>query len=197
MTQRKPDFKKDNEIGKIGENYFYALMKGKGRNIIDVSSDSFFWSRDIDFVELLGSTTIEETKQWLSSHTHPNDYSFNKLFKLYEVKTDLRTLETGNIVYEIISHNRQGCMAKTDADIVIYILMSEEYDIVESYSLLTCEWRKWIRDHYNDKSRVRLNNHHMYDENGKDEGNLDMLCCLKQLSNDGVAIKFNIKNLHD
>lgn len=95
-------FADDLEVGKIGERLVRSLLESsaKVKNIIDCSNDKYFQDKDIDIMAEM------------------NDGSVIK----YEVKTDTKAHETGNIVWEETSSGKTGCLARCEADYILYYL---------------------------------------------------------------------------
>ena len=74
--------------GKVGEQLFKQIMENRGYIIQDVSSNSLYWDKDIDF--LITSSTSGLTKS-------------------FEIKWDTRINKTGNLYLELSNiHSKQG-----------------------------------------------------------------------------------------
>lgn len=83
------NFKNDLATGKRGEELVAAALKSRGHNVVDVSDNITYQSKDIDF--LLSNKTQSTT---------------------LEVKNDIRSVETGNVFIEthnINNYSRGGC----------------------------------------------------------------------------------------
>ena len=74
--------------GRQGELLFQQRMETKGYTVEDVSANSQYFGKDIDF--LITSPTTGETKS-------------------FEVKYDTRINSTGNLYLEFVNKNSEGC----------------------------------------------------------------------------------------
>lgn len=142
--KRESNFKNDIEIGKIGENDFKNFVENssKTKKLYDVSEDPIFQLLDIDFIQIIkDGYTLEDAKNVFINHS--NDKSF---FNAYEVKTDLVSEKTRNVVYELISHDNPGCGAITRAKYFYYVFLNEfTHEIKERWLIDVKKWRNWIR----------------------------------------------------
>jgi len=95
-------FAEDLSFGREGEAVVRNLLESSGNfeSIIDCSNDKYFQQKDIDVLALVNDGHIAK----------------------YEVKTDRKAHETGNIVFEIKTNGNIGCLAKTEADFVMYYI---------------------------------------------------------------------------
>ena len=95
-------FAEDLSFGREGEAVVRNLLESSGNfeSIIDCSNDKYFQQKDIDVLALANDGHIAK----------------------YEVKTDRKAHETGNIVFEIKTNGNIGCLAKTEADFVMYYI---------------------------------------------------------------------------
>ena len=95
-------FENDLEFAESSEEKIWlSLLKSdKTKDVIDVRSDKFFQELDIDFLQVTYKGNV------------------NKI----EVKCDRKADETGNMVYEVTSSGNPGCMKRTRADYVYYVL---------------------------------------------------------------------------
>lgn len=93
-------FAEDLSFGREGEAVVRNLLESSGNfeAIWDCSSDKYFQERDIDLLGIASDGHIAK----------------------YEVKTDRMAHETGNLVFEVKTSGNVGCLAKTDADYVMY-----------------------------------------------------------------------------
>ena len=73
--------------GKQGEALFQQIMLGRNYEVQDVSNDSNYWYKDIDFIITSPTTNLTKT---------------------FEVKWDSRIADTGNLYLEIQSKNSKG-----------------------------------------------------------------------------------------
>ena len=101
--EREVKFNHDNAVGEQGEKIFETLLKSseKTASVIPVSKDPYFQSKDIDYLQVRTDGSIVK----------------------YEVKTDTMAHRTGNLAYETITGGHEGCMVKTEADYVAYLLI--------------------------------------------------------------------------
>lgn len=92
-------FEDDLDFGKFGERLAYAIVSEspKTRAMIDCSNDSYFFDKDVDFLQLTDTGKINK----------------------YEVKTD--RYMTGNMAFETRSNGNVGCLARTEADYIMYV----------------------------------------------------------------------------
>ena len=95
-------FAEDLSFGREGEVIVRNLLESSGNfdNVIDCSNDKYFQEKDIDLLALATDGHIAK----------------------YEVKTDRMAHETGNIAFEIKTSGNIGCLAKTEADFVMYYI---------------------------------------------------------------------------
>ena len=76
-----------NKIGNLGEQIFSRRMREAGYTVQDVTNDSSYWSKDIDFIV-----------------TSPRGNT-----RTFEVKYDTRLNHTGNLFLEIANtHSKEG-----------------------------------------------------------------------------------------
>ena len=95
-------FAEDLSFGREGEVIVRNLLESSGNfdYVIDCSNDKYFQDKDIDLLALATDGHIAK----------------------YEVKTDRIAHETGNIAFEIKTSGNIGCLAKTEADFVMYYI---------------------------------------------------------------------------
>lgn len=95
-------FAEDLSFGREGEVIVRNLLESSGNfdNVIDCSNDKYFQEKDIDLLALAMDGHIAK----------------------YEVKTDRMAHETGNIAFETKTSGNIGCLAKTEADFVMYYI---------------------------------------------------------------------------
>lgn len=194
---RQPNFKYDDEVyGAFGEKDFVEFANSIGYRCFDVSNNEYFQIADIDFLISkrikIGSSTINDKSYY--------DIIFDRnkekrdIYK-FEVKTDTRSFETRNVVYEVISHDFGGCMSASKADYVYYVFVDDTGDNIvkkEAWSIDLTKWRKYIREKFFDTSvlikdseriwGIRRNNYNTY---GDAIGNL--LCNIDILGQQGIA----------
>lgn len=197
---RLPNFKNDNEIGKIGEALFKLYAEThKPYTYIDVSDDQGYQALDIDFVLPFNSEYDE--KRILLENNFTKDKE-NRILNwvTVEVKTDTRTFETRNFVYEILSHDNPGCLARSLADFVFYVAIEEKTrEIKEAWMINLQKWRTWIRETspgLNTKGAknlpIRLHNFNTYRDKC-----LNFLCNVETLVEEKIAVKVNLEKLYE
>jgi hypothetical protein len=162
-------FDDSNKIGLIGESLFERYISSIGRKYKDVRDIKNFQYLDIDFV-LFNSDVYTEDDSCLDvfyeseiRSGNPSVYlrRRNEIGMGVEVKVDCVTHNrkrrkdgtisegTGNIVYEIISHNMPGCLARTYADYILYVCVDDfdetgVYKFVKVYLAETVKLREWM-----------------------------------------------------
>lgn len=193
-TNRPPDFKSDiDRYGTWGETLFsetYAKTFSKrGYGLYNVTKDPFFQVRDIDFV-VAKSPLYEEDYDGLDNDKQfPDEWddSMNEVvmissdFEKVEVKVDTRTIDTGNIPYEMVSHSQLGWCLATKCDKVFFIIAREEGNLTPLKGLWL-DMEKW-RDFIADKNTKKKCNF-IRSENGI----FDLLCKVDDLQKYGVII---------
>ena len=120
-------FAEDLSFGREGEAVVRNLLESSGNfeSIIDCSNDKYFQQKDIDVLALVNDGHIAK----------------------YEVKTDRKAHETGNIVFEIKTNENIGCLAKTEADFVMYYIEGND----RVYCFNAEQMRRYLR-----QNRFRL-----------------------------------------
>lgn len=95
-------FKESLKEGEIGEHVVWNLLVKQDwvRSVVDVRDDKNFREQDIDFL-------VENLERQFAS---------------FEVKTDFKAQNTGNIVYEIQTSGNLGCFEKTKAQYIAYYI---------------------------------------------------------------------------
>ena len=88
--------------GKVGEKIVRSVLESSGKfeSVWDCSEDTYFQSKDIDLLGFAKDGHIAK----------------------YEVKTDRQAHETGNIVWEHTTSGNIGCLAKSEADFIMYYI---------------------------------------------------------------------------
>ena len=190
---RTPNFKIDNDVyGKFGENVFEQWSNNKGFKTLNVTSDKEFQDQDIDFISIVNKEydkerLLLEDKLSFYSEERAKNTAFTT-----EVKTDTRTFSTRNVVYELLSHDNPGCLARSKADFIFYVAVDEDATVTkEAWFINLSKWRKWLREHSRDvnhhDSPIKLNN---YSTHG--DGCMNFLCNIDQMVKDGIATKAEI-----
>lgn len=196
---RKPNFEKDNEFGKIGENLVRRILSESDKTVAlyDVSDDYRFRLLDIDFVQIVktredgGEYTVDDVFDNIMGKD--SDRSF---FNLYEVKTDSRSLESRNVVYEIISHDGPGCAALTRANYFFYIFVDGNKDVREGWFIDVKKWRKFIRESCDNvvgmkdtkNGGIALNNYNRWGDRV-----MNILTNIDFLKKEKIASKINVE----
>lgn len=188
---RAPDFNNDLLIGEIGEACFieYANknLTSSINKLIDVRNDKRFQNLDIDFLILKNNYSIDNLLKNIRDG-HPDIREYRQRNKGYaiEIKTDLRThgtLGTGNIVYEIISHNMPGCMARCYADFLFYVCLDNNtHNIEKVYFINVYKWREWLCNNNNLKYFTKSNG-----INNEKDKICNYLCPIKKLIEKNIA----------
>lgn len=169
-TNRPPDFESDVEkYGAWGEDLFadtYAsTFEKRGYALYNVTKSPFFQERDIDFVVAKSPLYSDDYDGLDNGKKFPDelDESMNETvmssceFEKIEVKVDTRTIDTGNIPYEMISHAQLGWCLRTQCDKVYFIVAKEEGDNLTPVRALWLDMAKW-REFIADKKTSKISN---------------------------------------
>jgi hypothetical protein len=160
-TSRDPDYFGDIEkYGKFGEDLFLDMYEDK-LEIDDVRDNISYQRRDVDFI--VKKKGIEG--RWYC----------------IEVKVDTRTLDTGNLAYEVISHDANGWSVITQADFV-FMVLAEDTEKLKPVKSLLIDMNKWKEYCSNRLTPKRLNVI-------QSEGIVDLLCKITDLKKYGVIVK--------
>ena len=194
-TNRPPDFKNDVEkYGTWGENLFrdtyLPLFEKREYGLYNVTQDPFFQVRDIDFVVAKKPLYAEDYDGLDNGKKFPDEWdeSYNETvledpdFETIEVKVDTRTIDTGNIPYEMISHAQLGWSIVTKCDKVFFIVVREEGDTVTPIRGLWIDMKKW-REFIADRKTRKISNLIR-----SEQGIADLLCKEKDLREYGVIL---------
>lgn len=203
---RNEKFTKESSKGIIGEKFFETYIfpkhfKPKGfyycYDIRDTESSKFF---DIDYVlEKLNENATDNSDlvkfqsyldKQISKHTLKNLEKAN--FLGIEVKTDTRILKTGNIVYDVTSHDKAGGLARSRCDFLVYVCITEKEHNIEKYIIINMfKLRKYLRENH-DKINVKgsgIKTHCFYDAENKSDGeSLLFLININNLTKKNIAI---------
>ena len=106
----------------------------------------------------------------------------NPDFENIEVKVDTRTIDTGNIPFEMVSHSQLGWCLVTRCDKVFFIIAREEGENLTPLKGLWLDMEKW-RDFIADRETKKKCNF-IRSENGI----FDLLCKVDDLREYGVII---------
>jgi cytidylate kinase len=176
-TTRKPDFQEDiRRYGKLGERMFTRIFSQYARkrqmDLIDVSEIQEFQDVDIDFLISPKIVDLENVNLWRIL----KDRDIRK----FEVKVDTRALTTGNLPFEIISHNRlRGWSYLTKADYIVFFLSDMECTRISS--LMMVDMPKWKEMVESRRAHYRIN--HIYNE-----GIVDLLVPIQEMRNEHVIV---------
>lgn len=115
------NFRQDLKIAEEGENIAYSLLlkSPQNRAVLDVRKDPYFQELDIDFLA----------------------EKYSGIIIKYEVKTDRKAHETGNIVFEKTTSGHIGCLEKSHADYILYFLSQSR----ELYGFWLDDIRQYIK----------------------------------------------------
>lgn len=151
------------EIGKIAEEMYkqFLIASGKieGKDFIDVrNNDDLCQWLDIDFIILKNNHNKQDVLNDIrSGNPKKRKERINNIGYAVEVKLDtvthnryknkdnIITEGTGNLVYELISHNMPGCLARSYADFILYVCVDNfEYitQLKKVYMINLFNWRK-------------------------------------------------------
>ena len=111
----------------------------------------------------------------------------------YEAKADTVSVSSRNIIYEVLSHDNPGCLAKSKAEFIYYAFLDQNDNVVERYLIDLKKWRQWIREHCKDCNRskylILINFDRTHDRV------MNFLCNIDKMVEDGVAKDVNkLKN---
>ena len=193
---RLPNFKIDNDVfGKKGESLFESYAKRKKYMILDVTEDKNFQDKDIDFIIILNPEYNAE--RILAENLFTKYSSHKDNWVTVEVKTDTRTFGTRNLVYEVLSHDNPGCLARSVADFIFYVAVNDDAtQIYEAWMVNLKKWRTWIRE-----TSPRLNSEdaktlpiRIHNFNTYGDACLNFLCNVEELVKQKIAVKINLED---
>lgn len=201
------NFEESNEIGGFGEQVFedlyLKLYKPKGWIKKDVREDKEFQRRDIDFLLLKDGYTKEDFLEICDKGNPVLITERREWGKGIEVKTDRRTYETRNLVYEIISHNMPGCMARSYADFLFYVCTDnipnpkyfKEVFVIDLYELRKFLIKNVFLKKPDGRCAIKLHSEEKIDN--KQEDILNLLICVDTINDENVCkdITKLIKNI--
>ena len=194
-TARKPNFKADVETyGAWGESLFIdtysASFKEKGYGIYNVTKDPDFQKKDIDFIIAKKPLYGEDYDGLDNGSLYPDEFPKDLKdiclkhpdFEKVEVKVDTRTIDTGNIPYEMASHAQKGWCLATMCDKVFFIIARENekgLTPVRGLWLDMAKWHEFIADNSTEKRSNFIRS---------EKGIFDLLCKVDDLKEYGVII---------
>lgn len=197
---RQPNFKYDDEVlGKFGEDDFEKYATENGYEYFNARNDEMCQLADVDFISAKQFTIVNKTvngftKKGLLYHRDKDDRDITKI----EVKTDTRSYETRNVIYEFISHDFAGCMGECKADYVYYVFVNvtDNKEIVkkEVWYIDLSKWREYVRIHFFGHGKYET----FYDverkwgirtinQNENDDRIANFLCNIEKLEEHGIA----------
>lgn len=185
-TNRPPDFNSDVEkYGTWGEELFYNThsekFEKKGYTAFNVTKNPEYQAVDIDYV-IAKNDAYKPKSQFDDIPYNVNDVLSLDDFEKVEVKVDTRTIDTGNVPYEMVSHSQLGWCLRTKCDKVFFIIVKEENDTVTPIKAVWLDMRKWHEFVADKATKKRCN--YIRSENGI----FDLLCKLTDLKDYGVVI---------
>lgn len=177
---RTPDYYKDIEYGKIGENDFEKnickKIKDKGYSVFDVREEKKYQECDIDYIiDKKGGDLIPPF----------NEVITNERYQKIEVKLDSRGINTGNFPYELVSHSNSGWCVTTKCDYVYLVLTEKDGSEIKKRAWI--DMNKWHEYCANRKNKKKLS--FIKSENGI----VDLLCNMDDMNNKGVLTWFYTK----
>lgn len=186
--------------GEIGEQMFIDFLNCNNIKFIDVRDDELCQWLDIDFIILKNNHTKEEVLKHIRSGNeierrkrideigYAVEVKVDKVIHCRDNKNGKITYGTNNLVYEIISHNMPGCLARCYSDYILYVCMDVFEPITklsEVYLIDLYRWRQAIGKSIRDKEKVFLKSLECVKENGK------------EVKEDIVNILYSIDNIKE
>lgn len=201
-------FNDSNLEGQIGEEMYINYLKDKNIEFFDVREDLQCQWMDIDFIIPSNNHTKEEILEEVK-HAKPNTRAKRQKEIGYavEVKLDKVTHNrfkkhngdisegSGNLVYELISHNMPGCLARSYADFILYVCVDNfdsETILKKAYMINLYKWRQaMVNTGKNNIQHVVLKPTKYVKENNKlvEENILNILHPVKDLLTVDGAVK--------
>lgn len=192
-TNKIMGFNKSNLEGQIGEEMYINYLTSNNIKFFDVRKDEQCQWLDIDFIIPANNHTKEEIlKEVKRAKPNTRTKRQKEIGYTVEVKVDKVTHNrykkyngeisegTGNLVYELISHNMPGCMARSYADFILYVCI-DTYDsdimIKKVYMINLYKWRLAIIN------------------SGKDNTQNIILKPIKYIKEQGKLVEENILNI--
>ena len=197
---KKQKVKEQMDIGKIGEEFFLNYIFPKHffthTNCYDIRGTKLEEDIDTDFIISISNDEINiqnlEVQDFIKSELkkHTEESIQTEKYWGIEVKTDNPITRTGNIVYDITSHDKSGGMARSRADFIIYVFIDDSNKIIK-YSIINLfKLRRFIRE--NNKLINKTNNFKSTNfkdkENEKDGNSLLFLINIYFLEKNNIAI---------
>ena len=186
-------FTDSNKEGQIAEDLMVKYWKSTDCDFIDVRTDKFYQDLDVDFIVPKKGYTKEfcanvSDKREIKKYGHLVEIKLDKVIhSRYECKNGVLSHGTGNFVYEVISHNNPGCLARCYADLLIYVCVDVYegvYKLEHVYLLDMYNLRKYMTKNYNKLKLKGLQNIDNIEENI-----LNILIPIKEIENIGGVDK--------
>lgn len=194
------NFEISNKEGGIGEQLYIDYLNNQNKNFYDVRENVICQELDIDFIiPIKDNVSLDEILLNIRSG-NPNQRQERQKNIGYavEVKVDKVTHNrykkrngeisngTGNLVYEVISHNMPGCLARSYADFILYVCIDtfDEYTILKkAYMINLHKWRDSMVNSDRNNQNIKLKPLKFVLENGKqvEENILNILHPVKDL----------------
>lgn len=148
--------------GKIGEQLLIDYFNHNNIKFYDVREEPIAQWLDIDFVIPKGNyTKLDVLNEVRNGNPNKRLLRQKEIGYTIEVKLDKVTHNryikkngelsngTGNLVYEVISHNMPGCLARSYADFIFYVCVDtfdEFTSLKKSYMINLFKWRQSMVD---------------------------------------------------
>ncbi len=183
------EFRDSNKEGQIAEDLMIEYWNSKGCDFIDVRTDKFFQDLDVDFIIPKKGYTKESCcnvndKNEIKKYGHLVEIKLDKVIhSRHKCKNGVISHGTGNFVYELISHNNPGCLARCYADLLIYVCVDvydEVYKLEHAYLIDLYNLRKYMTKNHNKLQLKGIQNIDNIEENV-----LNILINIKDIENIG------------
>ena len=156
---------------------------------------------DIDFLILPKDMFVDKNNlEWQKSikneliyHTEKNIGESN-IFAI-EIKTDTKAIKTGNIAYDITSHDKPGGLARSLADFAFFVIIDENNTIAKYCMVNMFKFRRVIGQQIKDVNKIGgfFMTYFKDEENEKDGNSLLLLTSFNFLEKNNVAKVYNFK----
>lgn len=165
-------FDDSNIEGQVGEQMYIDYLKDNNINFIDVREDELCQWLDIDFIIPQGNHTKKDILDNIrNGNPNKRTQRQKEIGYTVEVKLDKVTHNryinkngmisngTGNLIYELISHNMPGCLARSYADFILYICVDtfdEQTVLSKAYMINLYKWRQAMVDSIDNTQNIKL-----------------------------------------
>jgi hypothetical protein len=206
------NFQIANQEGQIGEQLYIDYLNDNNITYIDVRDDKWCQWLDIDFIipkqnfskeDILSSITNSNYQQRLKRQQEKGYTVEVKLDKAthsrFVNKHGVVCPGTGNIVYEIMSHNMPGCLSRSCADFILYIcvdIFEETTAFKKAYMINLYNWRKFLIGNDFLQNNIKLKRLKYIYEKGKqvEENVIALLCPVsKMINTPGIVTDYTEK----